>query len=149
MVVLAWAVRCNGWLYLPKNKELVQAGRFPLVIMAHGFGQQRVSDSRKMTITSRMYLRQITWYILAGRGYVRTLGARMGEASRCWGPCPRYVAVLGRAGVMRPSVWLSGHGVPVAWQDFGLERYAERFAAAGLAVLAFDYRYEYAGGPMG
>jgi fermentation-respiration switch protein FrsA (DUF1100 family) len=42
-------------------------------------------------------------------------------------------------GIVRPPVVVMAHGFGSV-RHFGLPRYAERFAAAGLAVLVFDYR---------
>ncbi|RZT85782.1 serine aminopeptidase S33 family [Pseudonocardia sediminis] len=44
------------------------------------------------------------------------------------------------AGRPRPPVVVLGHGAG-GTREMGLDAYAERFAAAGLAVLAFTYRY--------
>lgn len=44
------------------------------------------------------------------------------------------------AGVERPPVVVLGHGLG-AVREMGLDAYSERFAAAGIATLAFTYRY--------
>ncbi|WP_377705234.1 alpha/beta hydrolase [Pseudoduganella sp. UC29_71] len=43
-------------------------------------------------------------------------------------------------GVRRPPVVVLGHGLG-AVREMGLDAYSERFAAAGMATLAFTYRY--------
>lgn len=36
--------RCHSWLYLPKCKSLLLHDLYPVIIMAHGFGQQKVGS---------------------------------------------------------------------------------------------------------
>lgn len=64
----------------------------------------------------------------------RTDVSFMSAAGRCRGWL--YLPVAAEAA---PCV-VMGHGT-TATISFGLDRYAQRFAAAGIAVLAFDYRH--------
>jgi dienelactone hydrolase len=66
---------------------------------------------------------------------VRSDVSFLSGALRCAG---RLYLPAGSAG--RVSCVVMGHGT-TGTMDFGLDRYAQRFAAAGFAVLAFDYRH--------
>ena len=67
-----------------------------------------------------------------------------GDASRCvvplWWAAVRRLAVPTDGLTGRAPCVVMAHGT-TGTMDFGLARYAQRFAAAGFAVLVFDYRH--------